>query len=288
MDFNQQAVPAPAASRPRPHLFLRRVAVPAEHGSWVFLFSPLLAGLFIGGAWNLDGLALTAAALAGFLARSPLTTLVKIYSKRRAKDELPAAIFWLVVYSLIGLAALGVLILRGFGSLGWLALTGLPVFAWHLMLVSRRQERRKPSVEIVASGVLALTAPAAYWIGLGNTDPIGWLLWALMWLQAAGSILYAYMRLEQRVLKSAPTPAESRRMARRPLMYTGLALAAAVVACLMGLLPPLAALAFAFQPAETLYGAARPAVGYKPTAIGVRQLVVSTLFTAVFIAGWLI
>ena len=40
---------------------------------------------------------------------------------------------------------------------------------------------------------------------------------------------------------------------------------------------------------ETLYGALlRPAVGYKPTRIGFRQLGVSTLFTLVFIAAWLV
>jgi hypothetical protein len=33
-------------------------------------------------------------------------------------------------------------------------------------------------------------------------------------------------------------------------------------------------------------GTLRPAVGYKPTAIGIRQLVVSTLFTILFIITW--
>lgn len=281
----QTALPA---ARRRPEIFLRRVAVPTEHGSWVFLFTPLLAGLFIGRAWNVDGLILSIAALAGFMARTPLTTLVKIASKRRPKSELPAAFFWLGVYGLIGLAALALMVSRGFGSLGWLALAGLPVFAWHLYLVARRRERKQASVEVVASGVLALSAPAAYWVGIGRPDPAGWLLWALLWLQAAASIVYAYMRLEQRVLKSMPSPEESRRMARRPLLYTGFNLVAALALALAGLVPLVSALAFSIQLGETLWGMRRPAVGYKPTAIGVRQMVVSILFTAVFIAGWMV
>ena len=288
MDSRQQVAPAPTTARPRPRLFLRHVAVPAEHGSWVFLFSPLIAGLVLGRTWSLAGLALVIAALAGFMARTPLTVLVKIYSRRRPKSERPAAILWLGIYGLIALAALAVLASEGFGYLGWLGLAAVPVLGWHLLLVTRRDERRKASVEIVASGVLALGAPAAYWVGLGRPEPIGWLMGALMWLQAAGSIVYAYMRLEQRVLKAAPSPAETKRMARRPLLYTGFNLAAALALALTGVIPLLSALAFSLQFAETLYGAARPAVGVKPTAIGIRQTIVSILFTILFTAGWLI
>jgi hypothetical protein len=38
--------------------------------------------------------------------------------------------------------------------------------------------------------------------------------------------------------------------------------------------------------AETVWGAANPAVKAKPTAIGVRQLVISSLFTLAFILAW--
>ncbi|MBK5108482.1 MAG: hypothetical protein JJE12_10125, partial [Anaerolineales bacterium] len=33
-------------------LFLRHVALPSDHGSWVFLLSPLLIGLFAGDSWS--------------------------------------------------------------------------------------------------------------------------------------------------------------------------------------------------------------------------------------------
>ena len=47
-----------------------------------------------------------------FLLRQPLTTIVKIYSGRRARTDLPAALFWMLACGLIGLfefAALAVL-----------------------------------------------------------------------------------------------------------------------------------------------------------------------------------
>jgi hypothetical protein len=49
----------------------RHIALPNEHGAWVFLFSPLLIGLATGG-FRPASLLLVAAALAGFLVRQPV------------------------------------------------------------------------------------------------------------------------------------------------------------------------------------------------------------------------
>lgn len=267
-------------------LFRRHFALPSEHGSWVFILSPLLIGLFAGGSLSWASLYLVVAAMAAFLVRQPVTIAVKAYSGRRSRKDLPAARFWILVYGLVGLAALAGLILQGFTYLLYLALPGLPVFAWHLYLVSKRAERRQVGVEIVGSGVLALAAPAALWVGRGNPDPTGWWLFALAWLQSAASIVYAYLRLEQRALKVQPEMPERLAMGRRPLLYTTFNLLAVTALSLLSLLPPLLPLPYALQWAETIWGTLRPAVGVKPVVIGVRQLVVSTLFTLLFILTW--
>jgi hypothetical protein len=267
-------------------LFRRHIALPSEHGSWVFILSPLLIGLFAGGSLSWASLYLVVAAMAAFLIRQPVTIAVKAYSGRRSRRELPAARFWILVYGLVGLAALAGLVLQGFTYLLYLALPGVPVFAWHLYLVSRRAERRQVGVEIVGSGVLALAAPAALWVGRGNPDPTGWWLFGLVWLQSAASIVYAYLRLEQRALKVQPEMAERLAMGRRPLLYTTFNLLAVTALSLLSLLPPLLPLPYALQWVETIWGTLRPAVGVKPVVIGMRQLVVSTLFTLLFIFTW--
>jgi len=268
------------------NLFRRHIALPSEHGSWVFILSPLLIGLFAGASLSWASLYLVVAAMAAFLVRQPVTIAVKAYSGRRSRRELPAARFWILVYGLVGLAALAGLILQGFNYLLYLALPGLPVFAWHLYLVSKRAERRQVGVEIVGSGVLALAAPAALWVGQGNPDPTGWWLFGLVWLQSAASIVYAYLRLEQRALKVQPEMPERLAMGRRPLLYTTFNLLAVTALSLLSLLPPLLPLPYALQWVETIWGTLRPAVGVKPVVIGVRQLVVSTLFTLLFILTW--
>ncbi len=70
--------------------YLRRdIAVTREHGSWVFLFSPLLIGLFAGDSWSGVTLYLFLACLAGFMIRQPMTIAVKALSGRRSKRDIP-------------------------------------------------------------------------------------------------------------------------------------------------------------------------------------------------------
>lgn len=268
------------------NLIRKHIALPSDHGSWVFLLSPLLIGLFAGGQWSAASAYLIVAAMAAFLIRQPVTIAVKVYSRRRSRRDLPAAWFWIAVYGLVGLAALAGLIVQGYAYVLILALPGAPVFIWHLYLVSQRSERRQLGVELVATGVLALAAPAAFWVGQGDPDPTGWLLWALVWFQTAASIVYAYLRLEQRELDSKPGLFTRITMGRRALLYTSFNLLAVSVMSLTGLVPSLLFVPYAVQWAETVQGTLRPAINLRPTAIGIRQLIVSTLFTLLFILTW--
>jgi hypothetical protein len=266
--------------------FRKQIFLPQDHGSWVFIFSPLLVGLFAGGKFTLASLSLLIAAMAAFLLRQPVTMAVKAYSGRRLKSDLPAARFWIVVYGIIILLALAGLILAGFGYLLLLAIPGALVFAWHLWLVSKREERRQVNVELIATGVLSLAAPAAYWVGIGQYDAAGWWLWILVWFQNAASIVYAYLRLEQRELAQVPAPSELWKPGLRSFAYTTFNLFAALVLGLGSVLPRLIFLPYLVQWSETLWGIFHPAIKWKPTRIGIRQLIVSIVWTILFIATW--
>lgn len=268
----------------------KQIALPQDHGSWVFILSPLLVGIFAGGAFTFATFNLIVAAMSAFLMRQPMTVAVKAYSGRRPKTDLPAARFWLLVYGSIAALALTGLILDGFGYILYLAVPGVPVFAWHLWLVSKRAERRQAGVEVIATGVLSLTAPAAYWIGIREYDAFGWWLWALTWLQSAASIVYAYLRLGQRELEqeqaSAMSRSEWRRMGRRAFAYTSFNLLLSAGLGSFNILPRFVFTPFLLQWLETVWGIHNPAIGWKPTRIGVRQLIVSTLWTVLFILVW--
>jgi hypothetical protein len=269
------------------HTIIRRhVALPSDHGAWVFLFSPLIIGGFAAGRWSPAILYVFIAALAAFLFRQPAMMAVKVYTGRRGRRDLPAAWFWMAAYGLVACLAFAGLIVQGFSYLFILALPGLPVFAWHLYLVSRRAERRQMGVEIVGSGVFALAAPAAYWVSLGRPDPVGWGLFALVWLQSAASIVHAYMRLEQRGLDTQLDWITRLKIGSRALSYTTFNLILVFVLSQMNFTPAWLFLPYAVQWLETLWGTWRPAHGVRPTRIGIRQLIVSTLFTILFVLAW--
>lgn len=264
----------------------KQIALPQDHGSWVFILSPLLVGIFAGKTFSYATLNLIIAAMAAFMLRQPMSMIVKAYSGRRSRDDLPAARFWVAVYGLIASVALIGLIFEGYAYVLYLAVPGAPVFAWHLWLVSRRAERRQAGVEVIATGVLSLAAPAAYWVGLGHYDPAGWWLWLLTWLQSAASIVHAYLRLEQRQQAEGPGRSEQWRMGRRALAYTSFNMILSLVLGFLNLLPRFIFVPFLVQWIETLWGITNPATGWKPTRIGIRQLIVSTLWTILFIVFW--
>lgn len=266
-------------------IFKRYLALPTDHGSWVFILSPLLIGIFAGGTWRTASGVLILAAFAAFLIRQPITIALKVYRGRRNKRDLTGAWFWTTFYSLVGSFAAIRLYQLGYAYLLFLALPGIPVFIWHLYLVSRRAERRQPGIEILGAGVLSLAAPAAYWIGEARADPVGWLLFILIWLQSASSIVHAYMRLAQREERPALWQ-ERMRLGQRALVYTSFNLLFVIGLSGLNFISPGVILAYSIQWAETIYGMIKPANELKPTQIGVRQLIVSTLFTIVFIITW--
>lgn len=266
--------------------FKKQIALPQDHGSWVFILSPLLIGIFAGRTFNHATLNLILAAMSAFLIRQPMTVIIKARSGRRPQNDLRPARFWVLVYGSIASLSLLGLVLEGFGILLYLAIPGIPVFAWHLWLVSRRAERKQVGVEVVATGVLSLVAPAAYWIGIGRYAPSGWWLWMLTWLQSAASIVYAYLRLKQREQTGNPERSEYWKIGRRALLYTSFNLGISLILGMLSFIPRLIFIPFLLQWLETLWGITHPAMGWKPTRIGIRQLIVSTLWTFLFIAFW--
>lgn len=270
-----------------PNQVLRRhIAVPQDHGSWVFIISPLLIGTAAGGHFSHATFNLIVATLAAFMLRQPVTIYAKILSGRRPSDDLSAARFWMLVYVVIAALSFGAVILEGFTHLFFLIVPAILVFGWHWWLVSRREERKNAGMEIAATAVLSLAAAASYWIGISHYDPLGWWLWILVWIQSSASIVHAYVRLEQRMLDHSPTRRESWRLGYRAFIFTTFNLVSTLTLSLAGLLPAFIFLPYLLQWIETMWGIFQPATGWKPARIGIRQLIVSTVWTLTFILVW--
>lgn len=275
------------SSRLRTYL-KRRYALPTEHGAWIWWIGPLIIGTAAAGKVNSDLLWFAVAMFAAFLFRQPTAMFVKTLSGRRPRSDRAPAMFWASFYALIALAGLTVLLIRDHTVLLVLAIPGIPVFLWHLWLVSRRAERGQRGIEIVGAGVLALAAPAAYWVVGGSDDQLAWILWGLCWLQSAASIVLVYLRLEQRKQDSAGDLRSRIASGLRTFAYHAFNLTLAVYLYITGRIPLLMLIAFGFMLVDALDGILRPEVGVKPARIGVRQLLMSSLFVLLSAVGFLL
>lgn len=285
-----QAVKLPRKdSRMLTRLLKKQYWLPAEHGAWIWFFGPFVLGVAVGGQINRQLVWLLLAGLFAFLLRQPITMLVKVAAGRRRRREIAPALVWAMIYSLLGLTALAPLLLGGYRQLILLALPGLLVFGWHSWLVYQRQERRRPGVEVVATGALSLMAPAAYWVAGGTSVLVSAILWATTWLQAAASIVFIHLRLEQRDWTSASDIATRLRRGRRPLSYHVFNLIYSLALTGVLMLPAWVAAAFALMLLDCLEGVLRPAIGVRPPRIGIRQGLMSAAFiaiSAIGFAGW--
>lgn len=269
----------------RQTLLRKHLALPQQHGAWVMWGGPLVVGAVIGGAWTPALLWLGLASLGAFLALQPLTVFVKVVARRRPEDDRLPALFWLAAYgALTAVGGLG-LIVSGANWVLAFALLAVPVLIWQMVLVARRAERGQMGVELVGAGVLALNAPAAHSVSIGGLSLVSLMLGSLCWLQAAGAIVYIYLCLDYRRMKSAPELAERWTLARRSTLYHVANVVIAIVLALLNLVSVWTWLPFALMFAEALYGGVlRPPVGVRPVIIGVRQLIVSTIFYLLLIA----
>ena len=274
------AAHTPPAEKPRAQSagkFFKIYVLPPEHGGWFLLLGPFLFGAVAAAQPNADLIALLCFALASYIARQPLTVLVKALSGRRAKSDVKPALIGLGATGFLAALFLGILLLRGYAFLLWLGIPAGIVLVWQLWLVTQREERQL-GIELVGAGMLALTAPAAYWVSVGGMSRTGWWLWLLAWVYAASSIVYVYLRLQQRRVKQMPSRAEQWRDGRRTLLYIASAIVLTLALAFLQFVPVWTPLAYVLAGAHYVYGITHPCVGVKPARIGIEQSLATLLF----------
>ena len=272
----------------KPRFFRKHYAIPNEHGIWIWWLGPLIIGTSAAGGPSSAFLTLFLAALFGFLIRQPVSIIVKALSGRRNMEDVQPAAFWVVVYGLGLLLSVGILGPVGCRQGILLAIPGIPVFIWNIRLISKRAERGQRGIELVGSGVLALAAPAAYWVSGGTDIFLPWILWLLTWLQSAASIVNVYDRLEFRKLDQFPSLGLRLRNGRRSLAYHIFNVILSAIFAVGGWIPWLSVIAFALMLLDSAESVLHPPIGAKARAIGFRQLGASILFVILMSMGFLL
>ena len=170
---------------------LRSVAIPNEHGGWMFLLEPALIGL--GAAFTAPGLLLALAALGVFLARHPFLLALDDYLKRR---NVPRT-YWAFVFALgyLGFAAVAFLAALTTATHAFLLplLLAMPLALTQLFLdISKRG--RTHIAEL--AGAVAMGALLSSCLLLAGWEmQLAFAAWALLLLRSVTAILYVRARL---------------------------------------------------------------------------------------------
>jgi hypothetical protein len=187
-----------------PRTTFRSIAIPNEHGGWMFLLEPALIGL--GAAFTAPGLFLALAALGAFLTRHPLKLALDDYLKRRSVPRTLWAIRFAALYALCAGAAFVAAFYTAQHSFLLPLLLAAPLALAQIYLDAHKRSR---DLTAELTGAIAMGALAACALLLAGWDiKLAFAAWVIVILRAMTSILYvrARLRLERNTLIS-PLPA---------------------------------------------------------------------------------
>jgi len=207
------------------------------------LLVPLLVGLGVAGRGWKPGVLFGLAALSFFLARYPMTLLVKGRGRRTGWTD---GWVWMTVYLALALAFTALLLLRHHRwlllPLGALAAMLLAVY---LIQVDRRQEMTVWG-EFLGIAGLTLSASAAYYVATGVLATTALLLWLVNLLYFGGTVFYIKLKVREQPRQPAPrSPWERLSRGQATLTYHILAVASVAVLSLFGWVPTAVPVAFA-------------------------------------------
>ncbi|HKR62081.1 MAG TPA: YwiC-like family protein, partial [Pyrinomonadaceae bacterium] len=166
--------------------------MPREHGAWVMLYVPLIAGVLV--AWNFSFRVLLFGLSATFLfiARESLLTWWRAYRRGEHRVE---ALLRLGIYLSLAALSIGPLILADrLYALVPLGLVALLLLAVNAEMAAKREDRTIVG-EILAIAGLTMTAPAANYVAEGTWQDTAIWLWFLSALYFASSVFYIKLRV---------------------------------------------------------------------------------------------
>ncbi len=176
--------------------FRKQILIPAEHGSWSWLFVPYLTGVGVAGTYSLATFLVLVAGLSVFLMRQPGMVMSRARTGRGRRSDGPIAARLLVILSLTAVLSLAGLLLLGITDILWLAIPTVIIVILYLTAAANRQSRTRILwMEIVGAAGLALMAPAVMIAADGRITPAAWSVFFLMAWQNILSVFYVRQRI---------------------------------------------------------------------------------------------
>lgn len=224
----------------------RALILPREHGAWGLLLVPMVTGAGIALRQNANSfpfLLLLTAALALFWLRTPLESLLGTSAIRAQTAEERREVGFVIAYlGAVAALALGMLLRDRHNLLLW-PLGGSAAVAFVAQVLLKKLGRgARMLAEVIGTIGLSSSAPAAYYVITGRFGLTAWTLWLANLIFAGNQIHYVQLRIH-----TAKVSGLRKKLVRGWAFAIGQAIMtlALTIACLSGLIPALASLAFA-------------------------------------------
>lgn len=248
---------------------------------------PLIVGAAVAPVWQWRTLILIVAALAFFLVRYPLATIIK--TRKRPTTDRTDLIRWSIGYGLIAaLAGAWLILIERLYLLIPIGLIGATLIAFHLWLVYRKQEMSAYG-ELAGIAGLALGAPLTYYAASGQLDSTALMVWLVNALYFGGTVFYIKLKVRQQPRLPAPDRLSERLLRGRAcLTYQGVVLTVIIALVALDHMPALLPLAFVPMTLKVIYGAVRwqDRRSLSLPRLGVIEVIHSILFAALVIVAF--
>ncbi len=272
MDYSL-SMPNARPVAPAAKINLKQVSLPTEHGSWGFLFEPIVVALAIGP--SISGFAIAVMTIGAFLARQPLKVLIIDRLGQRNNARARAAVNFLILFSAISAV--------GFAST--LYLTGIrPLMPFILVLPfaavqiyfdgSRKSRGLLPEL---LGGVSISASSAAILLAGGATLFAAGAIWMLMIARLIPSIIYIRNRLRLEKGKDHSL--------RQPIGFHSTAFIATVILAYYGGVPWLAVGAMALLLFRAVTGLSPTRKKLKAMQIGVLEVIYGAIMVLAVVVG---
>lgn len=257
--LNGARPPAARSPHPRRRPAWRSVAVPTEHGGWGLTLEPVVLGLLV--AFSAAGLAIGAAAVVVFVARTPLkVVLVDRHRHRRLpRTKLAQRILAGEVLAILALLAVAAVLAAGPFWVPFLA--AAPLVGVELGFDVRSRSRRL--VPELAGAIAIGSVAAAIVVAASDAASVATAAWLVIAARSVASIPFVRLQLGRAKRRGPATwPSDLAQAA---------AIAVVVIPYVLGWLPAAGVAAIAaLAVAQLVLARVRPP---KATVVGAQQVV---------------
>lgn len=263
-------------------IYVPKLMITREHGSWAVLIVPLVISALRTGSWRAESAVLVVGVICAFLAYLPVQTLLRHFSgSRQNPDKVTSSLVWGTLFVLGSAGSMLSLILDGYVVL--LAISALAICSFAVNFTLVQQCHKSVVSDLAGIAGMALGAPSLRYVTIGLLDGEAMLLYVLSVLFFGSNVVYVHMKIRAVEMRcDALTAAQKIQLGWLNLVYHLVVLSIVVVFAVRLWTPMLTVVAFLPMAVHAIYGTVALGSRVRFKRLGLLLVAHSLLFVVLF------